>query len=512
MALMPDPKSGVLALTRFGYGPHGDGDSLAAAADPRGFLKAELAQPGIALLSGAGMPATPLALQALFADQARKRAEKERLEKEAAEKATTANNNPQATKMAETRTGTGETMQPAMTQPAMTQPVMNQPNMNQSGATSPKPAPPAPEQVIFRTEVLARMRRAIEARSGLVERLVAFWSNHFCISVQKSSFGRATAGAFEREAIRPFVLGRFADMLKAVESHPAMLHYLDNAQSIGPNSKAGQNGKRGLNENLAREIMELHTLGVRGGYSQTDVTSLARILTGWTSVGADGRDGEPGAFIFRANAHEPGVHALLGKTYPDIGRGQGDAALDDLASHPATANFVVGKFVQHFIADTPPAGLVDMLVRIFRATDGDLKALTTALIESDAAWTTPATKMRSPYEFLIAVNRALGHVPDDPGQVLGALNTMGMPFWAPPGPNGYSDLAATWAAPEGLKMRLDLAADITSKVKDPPNPSELLDALYGPAASAETRQAIARAESKPQGLALLFMSPEFQRR
>lgn len=511
MTMMSDPKSGVLALTRFGYGPQGDGDSLAAAADPRGFLKAELAQPGIALLSGAGMPTTTLALQAMFADQARKRAEKERLEKEAAEKA--ASDKPQAVKMAETRVAAADMMQPAMNQPGMTQPGMTQPTMNQPGAVPPKPpAPPAPEQVIFRAEALARIRRAIEARSGLVERLVAFWSNHFCISAHKSGFGRATAGSFEREAIRPFVLGRFADMLKAVESHPAMLHFLDNAQSIGPNSKAGQNGKRGLNENLAREIMELHTLGVRGGYNQGDVTSLARILTGWTSVGADGHDGEPGAFVFRADAHEPGAHALLGKTYPSLGRAQGDAALDDLASHPATANFVVGKFVQHFVADTPPAGLVDMLVRIFRATDGDLKALTTALIEADAAWTTPATKMRSPYEFLIAVNRALGHVPDDPGQVLGALNNMGMPFWAPPGPNGYSDLATTWAAPEGMKMRLDLAAEITGKVKDPPNPSELLDALYGPAASAETRQAIARAESKPQGLALLFMSPEFQRR
>jgi uncharacterized protein (DUF1800 family) len=501
MTSMSDPKFGFLALTRFGYGPHGDGDSLAAGADPRGFLKAELAQPGIALLSGAGMPATPAALQALFADQAQKRAEKERLEQQTAAKRVEAASAPQ------------QGRQIAMTGSEAANTDAMQPGVMQSNVTSPKPvAAPSPEQVIFRAEALARLRRAIEARSGLVERLVAFWSNHFCVSAGKGGFVRITAGAFEREAIRPHVLGRFADMLQAVESHPAMLHFLDNAQSIGPNSKAGQNGKRGLNENLAREIMELHALGVHGGYSQADVTSLARILTGWTSVGPDGRDGEPGAFIFRANAHEPGAHPLLGKIYTEAGRGQGEAALADLASHPATATFVVGKFVRHFVADEPPTKLVEDLVRIFRATDGDLKALAVALIESDAAWSAPPTKMRSPYEFLVAVNRALGHVPDDPGQILGPLNAMGMPLWAPPGPNGFSDSVAVWAAPEGMKMRLDFASDIAGKVKDPPNPSELLESLCGPAALAETRAAIARAESKPQGLALLFMSPEFQRR
>jgi uncharacterized protein (DUF1800 family) len=509
MTSVADPKAGFLALTRFGYGPHGDGDCAAAAADPRGFLKAELLQPGIALLSGPGMPTTAAALQSMFADQAQKKAEKERLEKEALAKAATAVNAPPVQ-------GTQVAMAPPE---SMTLPNANLANANPQNsammahAAPPKPAaPPSPEQVIFRAESLARLRRAIEARSGIVERLVAFWSNHFCVSAGKSGFGRITAGAFEREAIRPFVLGRFGDMLKAVESHPAMLHFLDNAQSIGPNSHAGQNGKRGLNENLAREIMELHTLGVHGGYSQADVTSLARVLTGWTSVGADGRDGTPGAFIFNANAHEPGAHALLGKPYPEGGLEQGEAALEDLARQPATANFVVGKFVRHFLSDEPPAGLVNDLVKIFRSTDGDLKALTIALIESDAAWNTPTTKMRSPYEFLIAINRALGHVPDDPGQVLGPLNNMGTPLWAPPGPNGYPDSAAAWATPEGMKLRLDFTGDLASKIKDPPNPSELVDALCGPAASADTRQAIARAESKPQGLAILFMSPEFQRR
>jgi uncharacterized protein (DUF1800 family) len=508
MAVSADPKNGLLALTRFGLGPHGDGDCAIAAADPRGFLKAELMQPGIALLEGAGMPSSAAALQLLFADQAQKRAEKERLEKEMAAQNTKSappqqSNNAMA--MARAEAGAGANAHVANA-------VMMAPGVNAMPAPVKPPAPPSPEQAIFRAEALARIRRAIEARSGLVERLVAFWSNHFCVSASKSGFGRVSAGAFEREAIRPFVLGRFADMLKAVESHPAMLHFLDNAQSIGPNSKAGQNGKRGLNENLAREIMELHTLGVHGGYTQDDVTNLARILTGWTSVGADGRVGVPGTFVFNANAHEPGTIKLLGKAYPEDGRAQGEAALDDLARHPATATFVVGKFVRHFVSDDPPPSLLDELTKIFRATDGDLKSLTIALIEADASWSAPPNKMRSPYEFLIAVNRAIGHVPDDPGQILGPLHNMGMPLWAPPGPNGYPDTVAAWAAPENMKMRLDFASEVANKLRDPPNPSELLDALYGAAASAETRQAVARAESKPQGLALLFMSPEFQRR
>ena len=169
--------------------------------------------------------------------------------------------------------------------------------------------PPQPLNVIqktYRAEALARLQRAVIADCGVTERLVAFWSNHFCISANKGELARMWAGSFEREAIRPHVLGRFGDMLKAVEQHPAMLFFLDNQQSLGPDSRAGQNRKRGLNENLAREIMELHTLGVGGGYSQKDVTSLARIITGWTFAGRQGQLGAPGNFAFNANAHQPG--------------------------------------------------------------------------------------------------------------------------------------------------------------------------------------------------------------
>ena len=165
----------------------------------------------------------------------------------------------------------------------------------------------------------------IIADCGFAERLVVFWSNHFCISANKGGLARMWAGSFEREAIRPHVLGRFADMLKAVEQHPAMLFFLDNQQSLGSGSRAGQNRNRGLNENLAREIMELHTLGVGGGYSQDDVTSLARIITGWTYAGRQGQLGTPGTFVFNANAHQPGAQRVLGKIYEPNGVAQGEA-------------------------------------------------------------------------------------------------------------------------------------------------------------------------------------------
>ena len=168
--------------------------------------------------------------------------------------------------------------------------------------------------------------------------------------------------------------GRFADMLRAVEQHPAMLNFLDNAQSVGPDSRAGQNRKRGLNENLAREILELHTMGVGSGYSQTDVTRLAQVLTGWTIVGREGKLGEPGAFAFNPNAHEPGAVTLLGRVYGQDGLAQGEAALADIARQGATAAHIARKFARHFVADDPDPALVARLAEVFRGSDGDLGA------------------------------------------------------------------------------------------------------------------------------------------
>src|SRR5205085_2145207 len=245
----------------------------------------------------------------------------------------------------------------------------------------------------------------------------------------KGELARMWAGSFEREAIRPHVLGRFGDMLKAVEQHPAMLFFLDNQESLGPDSRAGQNRKRGLNENLAREIMELHTLGVGGGYTQEDVTSLARIITGWSFAGRNSRNAAPGSFVFNANAHQPGPQTLLGKVYEDHGLAQGEAALADIARHPSTAKFIATKLARHFVADDPPPAMVARLESVFRKTDGDLRALATALVDSDEAWQAPLTKLRSPYEFLVAAGRLLAQIPDDPAPYLGRLNLLGQPLW-----------------------------------------------------------------------------------
>ena len=379
-------------------------------------------------------------------------------------------------------------------------------------ATPPAPQPPNIAQQTYRDEAQARFRAAIQAPCGIVERLVVFWSNHFAISTAKSGAARAGAGAFEREAIRPHVLGRFADMLRAVEQHPLMLHYLDNQQSIGPGSQAGQRQKRGLNENLAREIMELHTLGVNGGYSQEDVTTLARILTGWTVVGRDGRLGEPGTFAFWPQAHEPGPQSLLGRVYADNGRAQGEAALEDLARRPATATFIATKLARHFIADDPPPALVARLAETFRNTDGNLREVTRTLVNADISWSAPLTKMRSPYEFLIAIARLTGRAPDDPNRILGGLNQLGQPLWTPPGPNGFPDTNAAWASAEGMKLRLDMVAQVSRQLRDMPDPRDLMEEAFGPAMSDATRQSVERAESRQQGLALLLMSPEMQRR
>jgi uncharacterized protein (DUF1800 family) len=526
-----DPKNALVALNRFGFGARGgaSGDFVNAGSDPRGFVKAELVHPNGALLEVPGLQSTPALAKTVFeyqfeTQQARDAAAKsgaaaaptEGLPSQPAPDAKPQRRNLSLSSIAQdispkepamqsaANNGTVATMTPAEAAPP-------DPAMQPNAAKPPQP-PLNIIQKTFRAEALARLQRATLAECGFVERLVVFWSNHFCISANKGALARMWAGAFEREAIRPHVLGRFGDMLQAVEQHPAMLFFLDNQQSLGPDSRAGQNRKRGLNENLAREIMELHTLGVAGGYSQDDVTSLARILTGWTFAGRQGKLGTPGSFIFNANAHEPGAQPLLGKTYQDNGVAQGEAALADIARHPSTAAFVAGKFARHFVADDPPPALVARLRQAFHSSDGDLKALALALLDSDEAWQAPQTKMRSPYEFLVATGRLLSRIPEDPGLYLGGLNLLGQPLWSPAGPNGFPDTNAAWAAPEGMKLRLDVSAQVASRIGDAVDPRQLLELAAADAASPETRHTVERAESRQQALALLLMSPEFQRR
>jgi uncharacterized protein (DUF1800 family) len=504
-----DPQAALMALNRFGFGGRGGaaGDLVNAASDPRGFVKADLQRPAtVVRLEMPGLQPTPALAEAAFAYQAEVKAERDANKENAKENAKakspdemSASEKPAA--MEAPGNASGKSMEgKSIGNQAMekiTYVPMKQLNVIQK---------------TFRAEALARLQRALQADCGFGERLVTFWSNHFCISATKGQLGRIWAGSFEREAIRPHVFGRFSDMLLAVEQHPAMLFFLDNQQSLGPDSRAGQNRKRGLNENLAREIMELHTLGVGGGYTQGDVTSFARIITGWTFAGRQGKLGSPGTFVFNANAHQPGPQVLLGKTYEDTGVAQGEAALADIARHPSTAKFIATKFARHFVADDPPPALVARLQEVFRKTDGDLLALATTLVDSDEAWQAPQTKIRSPYEYLIATGRILGHIPDEPSRYLGGLNVLGQPLWSPSGPNGFADTNAAWAAPEGMKLRLDIAAEVASKVGDNIDPRDLLELAAADASSQETRQTVARAESRQQALALLLMSPEFQRR
>lgn len=363
---------------------------------------------------------------------------------------------------------------------------------------------------IYQQEVAGSTRLALEARTGFGERLVRFWSNHFSVAISKGVIPRIMAGVFEREAIRPHVFGRFEDMLIAVERHPAMLHFLDNHLSIGPNSPAGKRRGRGLNENLGREILELHTLGVSGGYTQSDVTSLARIITGWTVAPRNGALGAPGSFAFNARVHEPGAQTLLGKRYDQPGEEKGLAALVDLARQPATATFLATKLVRHFVSDTPPAAVVDDLTGVFRRTGGDLAAVSRALIENERAWSAEPAKVRPPQEFLIALFRTLGSEPEV-DQITGGAGVMGQPIWNPPGPNGFPDANAAWISPEGLRTRIDVAARWGRRAAGAvADPRQLAEEVLGPLLTSETRQAIARADSKPQALTLLLMSPEFQ--
>jgi uncharacterized protein (DUF1800 family) len=518
-----DSLTALVALNRFGFGARGgaSGDFVNAASDPRGFVKAELSRPNGALLEVPGLQPTPVLAKAIFEyqfeiQQARAAA------KASAAPSTESSPQPDAKQPQRRNLSLSDLAQ----QMAPKDPVMQAagnagaaPSAPASEAMTPPAAPPKPAppqlnviQKTFRSEALARIQRAALAECGFVERLVVFWSNHFCISAGKGGLARMWAGSFEREAIRPHVLGRFADMLKAVEQHPAMLFFLDNQQSLGPDSRAGINRNRGLNENLAREIMELHTLGVGGGYSQDDVTSLARIITGWTYAGRQGQLGAPGSFVFNANAHEPGAQRVLGKVYNAGGVEQGEAVLADIARHPSTAKFIATKFVRHFVADDPPPALVTKLQGVFTKSDGDLKALATALVDADESWTAPIGKMRSPYEYLIATTRIQARVPEDPGGVLGGLNVLGQPMWSPAGPNGFPDTNAAWAAPEGMKLRLDIASQIAARINNNIDPRALLELAAADAASEETRRTIERAETRQQAMAILLMSPEFQRR
>jgi len=510
-----------LAFKRFGHGPRPT--DRGRSGDPREALIAEISRPDAALLDAPGLLSTSDNQKLVFADQA----EKKRLrDLGAVQLSRSALPSylpiaiPVEPGVAPVLAGGAASAAPVMAGNMMATPnamaggnMMSGANaMAAPGAMAPPKAPEAPEGHAYRSEALARLLKATGADMGFAERWVAFWSNHFCVSISKSNLVHVAAGSFEREAIRAHAFGRFADMLRAVEQHPAMLHFLDNQQSIGPDSQAGKRRKVGLNENLAREILELHTMGVGSGYTQTDVTSLARVITGWTTAGPDGKMGVPGTFVFNVNAHQPGAQTVLGKSYAQAGEAQGEAALDDIAGHPATARHIANKLTKAFLSDDPQPQLAAKLAAVFQTTGGDLLALAKALIEAPEAWSAPATKLRNPWEWTVASYRAFAKEPTDPGQALNALRLLGQPLWQPAGPNGFSDDTAAWLSPEGIKTRVEVAALFSRQIKDAPKPTDLVGPILGAAASSDTLESIARAETPEQAYALLILSPEFMRR
>jgi uncharacterized protein (DUF1800 family) len=475
---MADSLAAAIAANRFGLGAH-PGDISRIADDPRGALRAQL-QGNAPLLDAAGLPDTATVLERV----AGLRLERKDRKRAAADA-----------------------------------------SVSEAAAQAAVQKLPALLRPIYIDDVVARVRAGVATDRPMLERLVIFWSNHFAVSVDKQAV-LGIAGSFEREAIRPHVLGSFQDLLLSVEQHPAMLLYLDNAQSVGPNSDAARKLSRreiwssapqrkiGINENLAREILELHTLGVNGGYSQPDVTEFAKVITGWSIGGGEGhlRGGDPGRFYFREALHEPGRRRLLGRDYRESGYAQGVAVLHDLATSHATAQHIATKLCRHFIADEPPAAAIERVAATFMATAGDLPSVYRALIDAPEAWAEPLAKFKTPSDYVYSSYRALQlPVPDGP-KALAPFEMLGQRHFSPGSPAGWPDRAADWDGSASLLKRLEWADQLGQRIGTRIAAAELAPQLLGATLGDHTRVAIARAESGAQALTLLMASPEFMRR
>jgi uncharacterized protein (DUF1800 family) len=362
--------------------------------------------------------------------------------------------------------------------------------------------------------VKALLARAIGSPNPFRERLVAFWGDHFTVTTRKRQ-ERGVVGVFIDGAIRPHVNGRFAAMLIAVVTHPAMLAYLDQDASFGPNSRRSNGGKRGLNENLARELLELHTLGVSAGYTQADVRELAELLTGLVGQRENG-------FTFEANRAEPGAETVLGVTYGDAGLDPILQALTDLAHRPETAAHLARKLAVHFVADDPDPALVAAIAARWTATKGDLLAVSDVLLNHPAAMRDASVKARQPFDFLVAGLRALGVSADDvmafdqrqvKRLLLGPMAAMGQPLQAPQGPDGWPEVASHWITPQGLAARIDWAMSAPMRLVEPlPDPRALLRTALADQAGERLAWAVSAAESARDGVGLVLASPEFNRR
>lgn len=356
--------------------------------------------------------------------------------------------------------------------------------------------------------------RALDSADGFRERLTTFWADHFSV-IAKRQLEALFPYALVDDAIRPHLTGNFADMLTAATLHPAMLSYLDQSSSVGPNSHFGKNQNKGLNENLAREVIELHSMGVGAHYSQTDVTEMAKILAGLT-LNADL------LMQFVPRRAEPGPRALLGKTYDAVGLDNIHAALRDLALQPATGQHLARKLAVHFVSDTPDADLVKAIAAAYNGSGGDLMATYAAMLNHPAAWVEATEKARQPFDFMVASLRALGVTGEQlqqmpykqfRGLVLTPMAGMGQTFKRPSGPNGFDEAAEEWITPQGLARRITWAMRVPVRLVQPlPDPIALAQNCLADRASEALLWGAARAEDITQGVGLVLASAEFNRR
>jgi uncharacterized protein (DUF1800 family) len=358
-----------------------------------------------------------------------------------------------------------------------------------------------------RLDAVAWVGHCLLSDAPFQDRLANLWANHFTISRRVANAG-LLIGPWLREVVRPGLFGGFAELLLGTVRHPAMLIYLSNQGSIGPNSRAGLRSGRGLNENLAREILELHTVTPAAGYTQADVTAFAAILTGWSLD----RDAGTPSFRFRPGAHEPGAKTLLGQVFEE-GEEGGMAALRFLAGHPATHCNLATRLVRHFVADSPPREAVARIFGVLRDTRGDLGAASRALLRLPGAWAPPLSKLRDPQDWLVALGRAVEFPPERAEFLVNAMGALAQPLWAAPQPVGWPDLAAEWAVPEAMLRRVEWAHSLAGRSAARwPDARALAGAVLGPLAHPDTLREVARAGSPQDALTLLLVSPELQRR
>ncbi len=364
-------------------------------------------------------------------------------------------------------------------------------------------------------DLRAELARLAFAPVGFHARLITFWANHFAAQA-RGGLIRSTRAAYVEDALRLHVMGSFADMLRAAMLHPVMLGYLDQARSAGPFSLIGRRGRRGLNENMARELLELHTLGVEAEYTQADVTQMARLLTGLTFSLDDG-------FHFDPELAEPGIIEIFGKRYGarPVRLEHILEALDDLAMRPETAHHLAGKLAAHFIHDSPAPTLIAHMAQSYLDAQGDLPALYAAMLEHPDAWHAPLSKTRAPLEAMAASLRALG-LPraaldglsprETAGWIARPLAQMGAPHEQVPSPAGHGGAAAYWVTPQRLAARIDWAMGLAQRLPDPPDPRDFVHTAMADAGSDRLRRAAAGAETRAQGVGLILAAPEFHRR